>query len=147
MRYHLSFALALTHQQMKTNTWIKPQHTWARYRFVYTEFNLWKHTYFGLARAFPAIPRFTSAQRRLSRTVSRGSIVSFGAVWRLTQQTCRYGQEVKIAPQYSSRVTYLDGKTPLATFIFKYRDFSVYIYPFNTRLRSIRFQVSCKLMA
>ncbi|KAG8213336.1 hypothetical protein J3R82DRAFT_11818 [Butyriboletus roseoflavus] len=36
-----------------------------------------------------------------------------------------YGQEAKTATQYSCRVTYLDGNTPLVTFIFKYRDFSL----------------------
>ncbi|KAF8554455.1 hypothetical protein OG21DRAFT_1064395 [Imleria badia] len=33
-----------------------------------------------------------------------------------------YGQEVKTETNYVCRVRYLDGETPLATFIFKYRD-------------------------
>ncbi|KAH0832995.1 hypothetical protein J3R83DRAFT_11978 [Lanmaoa asiatica] len=36
-----------------------------------------------------------------------------------------YGQEVKTATRYSCRVRYLDGSTPLATFIFNYRDFGL----------------------
>ena len=32
--YHMRLALVLTRQQMKTNTWTKPQHTWVRYELV-----------------------------------------------------------------------------------------------------------------
>ena len=39
-------------------------------------------------------------------------------------------------PQYSSSVRYLDGTTPLVTFIFRYRDFGLHFYPPHRILHS-----------
>ena len=136
----------LTSQQMTMNTCIKPQHTWAKYKLIYTELNLSKQSYFSLVRTYLAMTRSTSAQRRPSRTVSRASIVSF-CQRHLTQQTFRYGQEAKTATRYSCRVRYLDGNAPFATFIFKYRDAGLYIYLLHRKLTNRCLQVSCKLMA
>lgn len=79
--------------------------------------------------------RFTNAQRRPLRTVSRASIASF-CRRRLTLQFFRYGQEVKTATNYATRVRYLDGEIPLAIFTFKYRDFGLYIYSLHAKASS-----------
>lgn len=136
----------LTRQQTKTNTWVKPQLTWAKYGLTYTEFYIWDQGHFSLTRAHPAIARSTSAQRRLSRTVSRAS-TALSCQRRLTQETFRYGQEVKTDTKNTSgQVTYLDGRTPFVTFIFKYRDFSPYIYRYIGNRAQGCLQASCKLM-